>query len=406
MLSQALILCGGLGTRLGDLTAATPKPMLPVAGRPFLDHLIQETARYGITRIVLLAGRFGAQILAAYDGRELYGARIEVLVEQTQLGTGGALRFAQDRLDAEFLLLNGDSWIDADLVNFKGKWRIAKTAAPELAVQMLLHTVPDAGRYGSVALTDGRVSAFLEKSPERAGKPGLINAGVYLVTRDLVDTLPADVACSLEADVLPPLVAAGRVVAVSAPPGSYFIDIGIPETYARVQTELPRHRNRPAVFFDRDGTLNRDGGYTYRVEDLVWMPDAREAIAEANEAGFFVFVVTNQAGVARGLYDEAAILAFHRTMQEQLAEIGGHIDALEWCPHHVDGTVEVYRKHCSRRKPGSGMIDDLLAAWPVDRARSLLIGDTEADMQAAAAAGIRAVRYEGGSLRQLLQNSI
>lgn len=406
MLSQALILCGGLGTRLGDLTATTPKPMLPVAGRPFLDHLIQETARYGITRIILLAGRFGEQIVAAYDGRELYGARIEALVEPTPLGTGGALRFARDRLDAEFLLMNGDSWIEADLVTFARRWRMAKVAAPELAAQMLLQTVADAGRYGSVTLTGDRVSAFLEKSPERAGKPGLINAGVYLLTRELVDALPAGMACSLEADVLPPLVSAGRVTAVPAPSGSYFIDIGIPETYARVQTELPRHRMRPAVFFDRDGTLNRDAGYTHRVEDLEWMPGAREAIAEANEAGFYVFVVTNQAGVARGFYDEAAILAFHHAMQEQLAEIGGHIDALEWCPHHVDATVEAYRKHCDRRKPGPGMIDDLLKAWPVDRARSLLIGDTEADMQAAVAAGIRAVRYEGGSLRHLLQKSI
>lgn len=406
MLSQALILCGGLGTRLGDLTATTPKPMLPVAGRPFLDHLIQETARYGITRIILLAGRFGEQIVAAYDGRELYGARIEVLVEPAPLGTGGALRFARDRLDAEFLLMNGDSWIEADLVTFARRWQLAKAAAPELAAQMLLQTVADAGRYGSVTLTGDRVSALLEKSPERAGKPGRINAGVYLLTCELVDALPPGIACSLEADVLPPLVSAGRVTAVPAPPDSYFIDIGIPETYTRVQTELPRHRTRPAVFFDRDGTLNRDAGYTHRIEDLEWMPGAREAIAEANEAGFYVFVVTNQAGVARGFYDEAAILAFHRAMQEQLAEIGGHIDALEWCPHHVDATVEAYRKHCDRRKPGPGMIDDLLKAWPVDRARSLLIGDTEADMQAAAAAGIRAVRYEGGSLQHLLQKSI
>ncbi|MBB3773712.1 D-glycero-D-manno-heptose 1,7-bisphosphate phosphatase [Angulomicrobium tetraedrale] len=406
MLSQALILCGGLGTRLGELTAATPKPMLPVAGRPFLDHLIQQTARYGITRIVLLAGRFGEQIVAAYHGRTLYGASIEVVVEPAPLGTGGALRFAADRLEPEFLLLNGDSWIDADLTGFARAWRTARADDPTLAAQMLLQVVPDVARFGSVTLEGNRVVAFLEKNAARAGTAGLINAGVYLLTRDIVDLVPEGVACSLETDALPLLVAQRRVAAVTAPEGSYFIDIGVPETFARVQTELPRVRMRPALFLDRDGTLNRDAGYTHRVEDLDWMPDAREAIAHANAAGYYVFVVTNQAGVARGLYDEAAIASFHAAMQEQLGAIGGHIDAIEWCPHHVDGTVDAYRRDCDRRKPGPGMINDLLAAWPVERARSVLIGDSDTDMAAADAAGLRAIRYRGGSLLDLLKTSI
>lgn len=163
---------------------------------------------------------------------------------------------------------------------------------------------------------------------------------------------------------------------------------------------------RPAVFFDRDGTLNADRGYTHRPQDLVWMPEAREAIARANAAGYLVFVVTNQSGVARGLYDEAAILAFHDAMQAQLSEINGHIDAIEWCPHHVDGVVAAYRRDCDCRKPKPGMIETLLAQWPVDRDRSLVIGDSDVDMEAAAAAGLAAVRYRGGSLLALLEEQL
>lgn len=406
MLAQALILCGGLGTRLGELTASTAKPMLPVAGRPFLEQLIQEVARFGITRIVLLAGRFAEQVVAAFDGRELYGARIEVLVEPAPLGTGGAISFARAILDDEFLLLNGDSWIDADLVKFARAFADTKAHQPDLAAQMLLQVVPDAGRFGSVTLEGEHVQAFLEKSPERAGKPGLVNAGVYLLTRDALALIPEDRACSLEADILPRLVATGRVSAVCAPEGSYFIDIGVPESFARVQEELPRRRTRPAIFLDRDGTLNLDAGYTYRVEDLVWMPQAREAIALANARGYYVFVVTNQAGVAKGHYEEAAVARFHAAMQADLATIGAHIDAIEWCPFHEEATVEAYRRACRRRKPAPGMIEDLLAAWPVDTTRSFMIGDTEADMQAAAAAGIRGVRYAGGSMLDLVQHSI
>jgi len=116
--------------------------------------------------------------------------------------------------------------------------------------------------------------------------------------------------------------------------------------------------------------------------------------------------VTNQAGVAKGFYSEAAIVKFHEEMQAALFEIGAHIDAFEWCPHHPDGVVAEYRKTCERRKPGKGMLADLMAAWPVDSSRSLMIGDAESDMNTAAAAGIKGMRYGGGSLLALLKREL
>lgn len=408
MLSQAVILCGGLGTRLGELTASTPKPMLPVAGRPFLDHLIQEVARYGFSRVTLLAGQFGAQVQAAYDGRHLSGLAIDVVIEPSPMGTGGALAVAEavGRLDPEFLLMNGDSWIDMNLTTVARHWQAARGTDPGLRAQLLLQTVPDAARYGTVTLDDGRVTAFREKSPDSAGQPGRINAGVYVLDRAVVALVPADRPSSLESDILPRLVAARQVTGLAAPPGSYFIDIGLPASYAQAQHELVRQRTRPALFLDRDGTLNVDHGYTHRPEDLAWQPGAREAVKLANDAGYYVFVVTNQAGVARGYYPEAAVAGFHAAMQRDLFAIGAHLDALEWCPHHPEGHVEAYRKPCRRRKPAPGMIEDLLAAWPVDRARSLLVGDTGHDLAAAGAVGIRGVKYDGGSLLELVRRFI
>lgn len=398
MIDQAIILCGGMGTRLGTLTAATPKPLLEVAGRPFLSHLIQEVARYGVKHIVLLAGRFGEQIVTAFHGRRLFGARIEVLVEPEPLGTGGALRFAADHLAPQFLLLNGDSWIDADLTRFGLCWHKARERDREIKAQMLLHRVPDTARFGRVTLKGERVVGFEEKGAPFADASGLISAGVYAIDRAILDLIPPHAACSLERDVLPRLVAEGRVAAAQAREGAYFVDIGIPETFAQVQVDLVAARTRPAVFFDRDGTLNHDDGYTHRVEDLVWMPQAREAIAHINERGYFVFVVTNQAGIARGYYDKDAVTAFHGAMQASLALIGGHVDAFEWCPHHPEAAIPTYRRDCPRRKPGPGMLLDLMAAWPVDLQRSFLIGNSSADMEAARAAGLRALRYEGGSM--------
>lgn len=406
MLAQAVILCGGLGTRLGELTSTTPKPMLMVAGRPFLEHLIQEVARYGIGRITLLAGRFGEKIRDAYDGRVLFGARIEVLIEPEPLGTGGALRFAAPSLDPVFLLMNGDSWLETDLVALAKAWQASRHADPQVQAQLLLKSVPDAGRFGTVALQGDRVVKFREKLPISSGNPGLINGGVYILDRSAVGLAAAEGPCSLESDILPLLVKTGQVCGVVAAQDAYFIDIGLPETYSQSQGDLIRQRTRPALFLDRDGTLNVDKGYTHLASDLVWLPGARETIKYANDAGYYVFVITNQAGIARGLYDESAILGFHAAMQASLFEIGGHIDALEFCPHHPEGVVSAFAKPCRRRKPAPGMIEDLAASWPVDLGRSLLIGNAENDLRAAKAAGIRGLLYSGGRLIDLLQNQL
>ncbi|TVS00181.1 MAG: HAD family hydrolase [Rhodospirillales bacterium] len=166
--------------------------------------------------------------------------------------------------------------------------------------------------------------------------------------------------------------------------------------------ECPPADRRGAVFFDRDGVLNEDRGYTHRIEDLRWMPGAREAVRAVNHSGRFAFVVTNQAGVARGLYREAAILAFHDEMQRRLADIGARIDEYAYCPHHPDGIVAAFSQHCSCRKPEPGMILALLSRWPVDPQASMLIGDRDSDIAAAKAAGIAARLYRGGDLRSYI----
>lgn len=160
---------------------------------------------------------------------------------------------------------------------------------------------------------------------------------------------------------------------------------------------------RPAVFFDRDGVLNEDTGYVFEISKLRWIDGAREAVKAANEAGCFVFVVTNQSGVARGLFEETHIDALHRWMAEDLAKIGAHIDAFEYCPFHPDALIERYRQVSHRRKPAPGMIKDLLERFPVDVSRSILIGDKPTDLEAARAAGIQGCLYSSGNLAQFLK---
>jgi D-glycero-D-manno-heptose 1,7-bisphosphate phosphatase len=155
---------------------------------------------------------------------------------------------------------------------------------------------------------------------------------------------------------------------------------------------------RPAVFLDRDGTLNEDLGYVHRWEDFRWLPGAKAAIRRLRDSGVYVFVVTNQSGVARGMFGEDAVTALHAKMRDDLRAIGADIDDIRYCPHHPDASVAAYRKVCACRKPAPGLILDLIAHWPVDAAASVMVGDKEIDAEAGCAAGIAAEIVPAGGL--------
>jgi D-glycero-D-manno-heptose 1,7-bisphosphate phosphatase len=392
LLNQAVFLVGGLGTRLKDRTRATPKPLLEVGGRIFLDYLLDEAARHGLREILLLAGHFGQQVQERYDGRDWRGARIKVLCEPEPLGTGGALRFALPHLADQFLLANGDSFFDINL-------RALPLILPQSGIAMALRNVVG-DRYGRVKFKDGGVMSF--HAPEE-GVDGPINGGVYVLSRAVVEAIPEG-KVSLEGEMFPALAARGLIRGEIF--DGYFIDIGVPDDFERAQLELPRRTRRPAVFFDRDGVLNRDIGYLHKPEQVEWLEGAREAVRLCNDAGYFVFVVTNQAGVARGYYGEDDVLRLHAWMNAELARFGAHVDAFEYCPHHPDGVEGPYRRACSRRKPEPGMVLDLLSAWPVDKDNSFLIGNMQSDLDAAKGAGIAAHLYQGGSLAEFVENRL
>lgn len=165
---------------------------------------------------------------------------------------------------------------------------------------------------------------------------------------------------------------------------------------------MPTREPRPAAFFDRDGVLNHDTGYTHRLEDLQLIDGAAAAVRRFNDAGWWVFVISNQSGVARGYYDETAVRDFNAALQAALSIGGAHVDAFYYCPHHPDGSVAAYTRVCDCRKPAVGMIERAIVDWPVDLQRSILVGDRDTDVQAAEAAGLRGWLFPGGNLAAFL----
>lgn len=224
---EALVLAGGFGTRLRAVVPDLPKPMAPVSGRPFLEILLTSLAAKGFERVVLSLG-FLSETIVQHFGSSYAGMALEYEVETTPLGTGGAIRAALNRCKASAVcVLNGDTYLDLEADALWALWEQRREPI------IVAREVDDTARYGRLRVDDGRVKRFAEKG--EAG-PGLINAGCYMVPRDLLDAFPLGQPFSFETEFLVQAVAE-RSVSVFVSAGQ-FIDIGIPEDYARAQTEL------------------------------------------------------------------------------------------------------------------------------------------------------------------------
>ena len=243
---QAAILCGGLGSRLGELAAKTPKPLLPVDGVPFLDVLLFELGRHGVKRVLLLAG-FAAHRIIDYASstpmKVRFGLDIEVSIEPQRAGTGGAVWHARDRLEDWFFLLNGDLWFDINLLELSRRVIGEASVTGAIAIRAL----QDASRYGVVELDRDRITRFRAR-PERPGN-GLVSGGVYFFRRTLIDGLGPR--CSLEEDVLPRLASDEQLLGV--PFEKYFIDIGVPQSLARAQGLQADRAPRAGTAAGREG---------------------------------------------------------------------------------------------------------------------------------------------------------
>jgi D,D-heptose 1,7-bisphosphate phosphatase len=393
MTTQVVLLAGGRGTRLGALSESLPKPLAAVAGKPFIQYLVEDYRRFGFGDFLILAGHLGRQIEDFFGRRPVAGAEVRVLIEPEPCGTGGALREARDWLAESFLLANADTlfainYLDLvrppEVEGWLGKLALRRSAAVD--------------RYGEVETAGGRIIAFRERGRGAAG--GLINGGIYLLKREILRCI-GDGMVSLERDVFPALAGVLYGQTFAAP----FIDIGVPEALAAAQTVVPQIVARPAAFLDRDGVLNIDSGYVHQPEQFRWVEGAESAVKALNDRGYLVVVVTNQAGVARGYYAEADVHRLHRWINDALRPQGAHIDAFYHCPHHPEGTA-AYAGTCDCRKPAPGMLLRAMREWPIRRDGSFLIGDKESDLEAARRAGVPGHLFPGGDLLAFLDRLI
>jgi D,D-heptose 1,7-bisphosphate phosphatase len=400
---KAVILVGGKGTRLGPLTETMPKPLIPVAGKPVLEHQISMLRSNGVTDIILVTGYLGNLIRDIFGDGSRYGVHIDYFREEKPLGTAGALAKLAGRLRTNFMLLYGDLVLDVDISRL-----IDFHLYHDALCTMMVH--PSGHVYDSdVVVMDqgGVVKNILEKNkPRHSYFSNLVNAGMFVCAPEFISLVDGSGPQDLEKDVISPAIESGRVYGYKTT--EYIRDMGTTERYAKAQADMQKgvvarrnlKRKQKAVFLDRDGTINKLAGLVTRPEQLVLEDDAIQAVRALNGSEYLCIVITNQSVIARGLCTVGDLEEIHRRMETLLAAGGAYIDALYYCPHHPDAGFEgedpAYKVTCACRKPGTLLIETAAAACNIDLAASYIVGDTTADIQTGLNAGVRTVLLSRG----------
>jgi mannose-1-phosphate guanylyltransferase / phosphomannomutase len=407
--TQAVILCGGLGTRMGELTKDVPKPMLSIQGKPVLEHTIELLKSCGITDVIF-AARYKADVISDHFGNgSAWGMQMSTSVEDEPLGTAGPLTLIKDQLQDQFLVLYGDEFIDFDL---KAMLDEHSRVQPLITILTRPSTHPwDA--HLIQAEKDGRITEFVkEREPGRHYR-NLGNGAIYVMSRDVLKYIPEHKKSGFSEDVFIPALKAGEHLHSWTLTQGYIKDLASPdrlllvEKYLADKAEIERARveRKPikAVFLDRDGVINKDTDQLRDPQMLEILPGAPQAIKAFNDLGIATVIVTNQPVVARGLCGMEMVDHIHELIKMHLAEHGATLDAVYVCPHHQDthhgeGVVAL-RRDCECRKPKAGMLLKAKDDLGLDLSECVMIGDSSTDIEAGQRAGLRTVLLNTGAGR-------
>lgn len=395
VIKECIILAGGLGTRLRDVVPDLPKCMAPVAGKPFLTHVIRYLFSQGIEKFIFSLG-YKHEIIEEFLDDQFPTLNYQISLEEEPLGTGGAILLASRRAtEANVVVVNGDTIFKADL-----------QAATDFHMEnhaectLLLKPMRNFDRYGVVELeTDYTVKKFKEKQQFQSGD---INAGVYILDIESLLEKEFPEKFSFEKDYFEKYYPGKKIFGLIQ--DSYFIDIGIPTDLKRAQEELKQIplnlefvNSEWTLFLDRDGVINyeKENDYILNWDEFEFYPGVIEAIPLLSKKFGTIIIISNQRGVGRGLMTEEDLLNIQGQMKNKMEEDGGRIDKIYYC-------IATDPKHFCR-KPNPGMALQAVKDFPaIDLSRTIMVGNKPSDMQFGRNAGTYTVYLKTTHPRQVI----
>ena len=404
-INHLVIVAGGRGMRLASVAGDLPKVLVPVGGKPVLQHQLELAVAAGIDEVTIFAGHLAEKILAFIGDGSRFGLRVRIFTEKEPMGTAGALLQSLDFLPEHCFVVYGDLMFAVDLQ------RIAKRHIDQKADFTVLVHPNDHPQDSDLLETDANdwVTA-IHTCPHRHDQffGNLVNAALYVVRREALRPWAAVPGKKdFIKSIMSGLVAnGGRVLAYRS--SEYLKDMGTPARLEMVEADWQAGKisletaggSRPAIFLDRDGTLNIEKGHLRRPEDLQLLPDVGSALRSLRQAGFRLIVLTNQPVIARGEATETEVAAIHRRLEWELGKEGAYLDAIYVCPHHPDRGFPRERTElktpCECRKPGTSLFEQACRDLRIDVPNSWMVGDQTRDAEMARRAGLRSVLVRTG----------
>ena len=395
---KVVIMAGGKGTRMLSIASDIPKPMIPIEGRPVLEHEIECLCEQGFTDILITVGHLGNVIMDYFGDGLKFGVHITYYFEKEPLGNAGALFQVKDQLTDDFLLLNADAMFDIDFNRFVQYHKTHDAVAT-------LFTHPNSHPYDSgVIIADEHMAVrkWLAKEDERPEYfKNRVNAGLHVLNKRILEQTVEGGKIDLDRQLLKPLAGTGQMYCYDSP--EYVKDMGTPERYYAVCKDfangIVKARNlknrQKAIFLDRDGTINEYVGFLTDIKEFRLLDGVAEAIRKINASGYLAIVVTNQPIIARGEVSFTELQEIHNKMETLLGAEGAYIDAIYFCPDHPDKGFEgervEYKISCDCRKPKPGMLLKAAEDFNIDLSRSWMVGDGKNDVEAGKNAGCKTV---------------
>ena len=392
---KVVIMAGGKGTRIASVNSEVPKPMIEILGKPILEHQVDVLKKQGFKDYIFVIGHLGYVVQDYFGDGSEFGISIEYIVEETPLGTAGALFYLKDKIEEDFVLVNGDIIFDVDINRFYEFHKKHDGLAT-----ILVHPNNHPFDSGLIEINnEGRVINWINKEAERVWYHNLVNAGIHILSSKVLDVFLEVKKTDLDREILKPMIEKKQLFAYSSP--EYIKDMGTPKRYDEVINDIKTGRvegkclinKQKAIFLDRDGTINKYVGFLRKLEDFELLDGVSQAIKKINESGYLTIVVTNQPVIARGEVTVSELDVIHKKMETLLGQDGAYIDGLYICPHHpdrgFDGEIKELKIECECRKPKPGMLLKAAKDFNIDLQNSYMIGDSENDIKAGMAAGCK-----------------
>jgi histidinol-phosphate phosphatase family protein len=388
VIKQAVILAGGLGTRLRPYTISNPKPMVRVLNRPFLEHLINLLKKNGITEVVIMSGYLHEKITEYFGDGSNFGIQIQYSIGPVENKTGTRIRNAKDLLDEHFLLMYSDNYWPLNLKKHMEFYNLE----PSLGM-VTAYTNNDAITLNNMLVAeDGHVQAY-DKTRIRTDLNS-VEIGFYILDKDIINLMP-EYNFSFEEEIIPQLILKNQLRGFLTDNRYYSIS-----TPKKLEDAQRFFKPKKIIFLDRDGVINKKppkADYVKKWEEFEFIPGSIDCIKKLYDSGYELIIITNQPGIARGLMTEKTLTAIHKKMIKKFSEVNVEIKDIYYCPHG-------WNDGCNCRKPKPGMLYQASFDYHIDLTDSILIGDDERDIQAGEAVGCTSFLIENDNFLSVVNN--